>query len=325
MAELKPRCEQSAGPAMTKTVIILIGLPGSGKSSLSRSLASSAGGKSSSSSSTIIHIEWDHIARGLSDDQQQQQQDDALQAWRQTRSVALQEFRSALLELPKDSSSMILLDDNFHLRSMRKEVFKVCQNHFVENEEQVFLGIVWVDCNLEICLKRNRQRSSTERVPDRVIEKMNTTLEPPNGDRVYWENCWTKVDGGDGGVDNNLRQIQSWLSTNNESLYAVQRPAPEIDPEEIERERIATRENRIHQIDQTSRKWIGRVAQIDRKATGKANDSRKKLIQRIKTEDLAIEDMVAAFCEGVCEDWTHDNRAKLEASLLESVNHLRSC
>jgi len=89
---------------------------------------------------------------------------------------------------------LIIMDDNFHLRSMRREVYKICQRYVLWqpdlkgthiNEEDMYTNrisftIVVVDVPMRICLERNALREGNNRVPDHVITKMARSIEFPS-------------------------------------------------------------------------------------------------------------------------------------------------
>ena len=119
-------------------VLLLCGLPGAGKSRLVASLPS-----------TAIPIEYDQVQDDLL-------LDNSLEAWRTSRHVALEQLSQHL----SSSSQLIVLDDNFYWRSMRKQVYQTCQQYLIQQQHPspiIYLGIVWLDTPLDTCLQRNRQ------------------------------------------------------------------------------------------------------------------------------------------------------------------------
>lgn len=218
---------QSTSTYSSVVVLLLCGLPASGKSSLAKQVREQvqAQSKQSSSnhhdngnhfrmpSSTCHLIEYDALQESLKDNET-----DALEAWRQTRSVALQDFQKVLTECVRtnvetqtqtqmqttetsSSSSLVILDDNFHLPSMRKQVYQTCQkvvagehgsggsvSNSSGNSVHIYFGIVFVDTPVTLCLERNRHRQHSQSVvPDEVICKMQDTLQPPPVPNAFWE------------------------------------------------------------------------------------------------------------------------------------------
>ena len=78
---------------------------------------------------------------------------------------------------------IILMDDNYYLRSMRKQVFMTCQQvvsqQLGDNPTtfQIAMVSVWLDTPVEMCLERNQGRK--RRVPVTVIERMSRQMEIP--------------------------------------------------------------------------------------------------------------------------------------------------
>jgi tRNA uridine 5-carbamoylmethylation protein Kti12 len=173
-------------------------------------------------------IEYDALQESLTDNDDDET--NVLEAWRQTRGVALQDFQKVLTECVGGDvaverfemqtqtqteteqsilSSLVILDDNFHLPSMRKQVYQTCQkvvaasryehgssggNNSNSNNSSsvgIYFGIVYVDTAVALCLERNRQRQRAQAVvgvvPDEVIIKMQVTLQPPPAPNAFWE------------------------------------------------------------------------------------------------------------------------------------------
>ena len=158
--------------------------------------------------------------------------DSLLRAWKESRSLALSELKQELhrrrqqkqQQIPKlercnhlcsdkdeevqhvgPSNCVIVMDDNFHLGSMRKQIYQICQQSLVsdveandsidrqrddnnhqepnseirQNKFVLLYGIVVVDTPVELCLERNRRRPAERQVPDRVILKMDQSWEAP--------------------------------------------------------------------------------------------------------------------------------------------------
>ena len=114
-----------------------------------------------------------------------------LEAWRITRKKALvkldEELHAALSRKRSPSNfetaiikpKIIIMDDNFHLRSMRRDVYKVCQNFIVNNNHHnnehsrssstcvssnsfsIGLVLIHVDIPYEQCIQNNERRKDT--------------------------------------------------------------------------------------------------------------------------------------------------------------------
>ncbi|KAF4662302.1 hypothetical protein FOL47_006324 [Perkinsus chesapeaki] len=158
----------------SNVVVILCGLPASGKSTLSEKLKSQR-------ADTYL-IEYDAIGRRLLRENGWGEQEFDPGLWREGRRVALQEMA---LVLRRSEGITVVMDDNQFLRSMRKSVCKAAWS--------VGAGVccVFMNCPLEECLKRNAERSYV--VPPGVITGMSEVLEVPEaGDggkngQIGWE------------------------------------------------------------------------------------------------------------------------------------------
>ena len=58
--------------------------------------------------------------------------------------------------------SYLILDDLFYLRSMRRDVYKLCRDH------QVPIAIVHVNTPVSLALQRNIMRPLPQQIPDDV-------------------------------------------------------------------------------------------------------------------------------------------------------------
>ena len=83
---------------------------------------------------------------------------------------------------------VFLHDDNHHLRSMRKRLWRLCRG--------LRVGFVqaWFTAEKDTCLCNNARRSKEDRVEDGVIERMATSFEAPqviNEKKESWE--WSTI------------------------------------------------------------------------------------------------------------------------------------
>lgn len=140
-------------------LILLIGLPASGKSSLSRSLA--ANGHS-------VIISTDAIRQDLFGDEIVQG------PWLQVQAEVERQFRDAVSQIRQCHCSEAIYDATNVKRSYRKEAIALARHVGF-----TFITGVWVDTPLAVCLHRNRQRH--RRVPDEVILRMDRQIHdaPP--------------------------------------------------------------------------------------------------------------------------------------------------
>jgi len=237
-----------------KTVILLCGLPGSGKSSLAQQLV-----QKWHQDVVLHHIEYDALQDALHDDNK-----DALQAWRASRLEAIQQLCN-LLELKE--SSVILMDDNFYLRSMRKQIWQVCRSHATHC--RVYFGIIWLDTPLPICLQRNQQRQRS--VDDETIVRMSQTQELPSQEISFERSSLV--------VKDDAKDVLDFVFSRPQKSDSLEPPIdPAIEQERLEQERQRTLNSIRHQVDQALRHCVKLVAQIDPQLAGQANQIRKELL-----------------------------------------------
>jgi tRNA uridine 5-carbamoylmethylation protein Kti12 len=130
-------------------VVLVCGLPGSGKSTVCANLQVF-------NFTEIIRIEFDQIERSLRE--HADKFDPCI--WRRARRIV----HEKVSELRSNPEILILLDDNFYYKSMRKK--------FQPN------GIIHLTTPLDSCVVRNQGR--VHKVPESVLITMNELLEIPN-------------------------------------------------------------------------------------------------------------------------------------------------
>mmetsp|Transcript_29692 Transcript_29692/g.43886 ORF Transcript_29692/g.43886 Transcript_29692/m.43886 type:complete len:293 (+) Transcript_29692:606-1484(+) len=290
------------------TVLLLVGLPGSGKSFLARRLCELV------DTSTSIHVEYDKVAESLS------KTNDDLAAWRKSRGLALEMFESHL----DKKTELIIMDDNMHLRSMRKGIYRQCQER-VHNGSSVYFGIIVVNTPLSVCLERNQTRDADRFVPVDVIQNMSNTMEPPDPQKASWEANHIRI----GGTSNDasLEASRDWITSLQDN--PVPSPPPEVDQELLEQERQSTRKCLLHQYDMSMRKWVGIVAKI---AMGKevnakvasANRARKELLVELRSrdDDTTLEILIDQFCLRVGHGWDEQEMQLLHDNLTKTIKEL---
>eukprot|EP00977_Amphora_coffeiformis_P016048 scaffold4860_cov171-Amphora_coffeaeformis.AAC.10 len=332
--------EEKGKPSSVILVLLLGGLPGAGKSSIATALKEQV-----SSNLSLRHIEYDGIENSLLDQTKSEIDNDddggndngdatsngdvtrRLEAWKQSRKVALNRLTEILATKEEESSTeqsetapydtsnvggcikrIILMDDNYYLRSMRKQVFMTCQQFVrdtsgvLDNGEifKVAMVSAWLDTAIGECLARNQERPATRQVPSVVIQRMSRLMEPPQThcDRNYhWEQVVWRLSGKDS-VESNVAKLLDFLRHNRDWLSKSIVPLP-VDPQiELERlasERQRTNESMRYQIDQALRKAVKVVASdIHKKHARAANDARKQVLAEDNVESCA--DAMQRFC-----------------------------
>jgi tRNA uridine 5-carbamoylmethylation protein Kti12 len=124
-------------------LILLCGIPASGKSTLALQLADIY-------SFPVISF----------DDYETDKTNWDAQSYHETRERALAVFRSHLESIA--SVGGLVLDDTFHLKSMRRFIYVLCRDQGIE------LVVIHVATNLETALLRNNDRGETNAVSEQV-------------------------------------------------------------------------------------------------------------------------------------------------------------
>jgi len=359
------------------SVMLLCGLPGSGKSSLasaivptfSRKVAENDSKLHSISSSAkeskkhnnsknnydrIVLINYDDIVNGIANDEREKGQsgpqqnfiendpalpllegdqssqfdDTDLQAWRDCRNIALRRLKHELFchftmpllteqnnETHLTSDLLIVLDDNFHLRSMRRDVYRACQEVIASCGDARYatpdiqggitpligFSVVLVDTPLDVCLERNMHRKGKSHIPEQIIQKMATSIERPIANTTDYMKKFEVnsiiLDVVDAHCFNSPKGL---LEINRDKMYqclqrAIDNPVKELsreverDPEALQGEKDATKKNRIHLIDRLLRALVGAVGRADKSKGRVANDARKQILQHFRENETGYE------------------------------------
>jgi tRNA uridine 5-carbamoylmethylation protein Kti12 len=293
------------------SVCCLVGLPGCGKSTFARSIRDLLATESYFSQfNDIVIIEYDAIMKNelLTNSELLSEE---LIAWRQSRMTALEILNNTLIKKftggdgNTSSSSLIIMDDNFHLRSMRRDVYRSCQE-IVKIFPHAIVGfsILYFNTPLEQCLERNDSRSGTDRIPNDVIHRMATILEPPNDKKANasFEQFHVSINNSDELFSTDTKERNDVLKLMNEcitnSIQSPIRPKIELSEEEIaqvEQQRMHDREEtincKIQRIDQLLRKLVSAVCRIDKtryRDTSVVRNSILEMVRQQRNEGMDI-------------------------------------
>ncbi|XP_078587131.1 L-seryl-tRNA(Sec) kinase-like [Branchiostoma floridae x Branchiostoma japonicum] len=272
-------------------LLVLSGLPGSGKTSLARKLQ-----ECWQSEVAVVHVCFDELIpedlklerpeEGDGEDDSGDQQ--AISLWKQHRRAILHNVEKLLRKsksLPeeennstdaipdldakflkcakfaerngrggdnngeRESSLVVIIDDNMYYRSMRYQYYQLARQYTIGFCE------VLLHCDVETALKRNMERQCP--VARETVVAMATKMEPPNPNRHSWEVMSFLYDQMTG-VDEEtaLEEIRELVAV------AIANPVlavSEENMEEKEQSRLVCSMNVLHQADQILRKCISDV------------------------------------------------------------------
>ena len=154
-----------------KTIFIMIigGVPGVGKSFLSNKICTEY-----KNIFEIKYLNFDSIENINKDNylQYQQMRNDYL--------VKIKEIFRDINDLDT-KNLLVILDDNFFLKSMRKKIFNTLMDKVIELNSNLikfyYLEILLKPFDINYCLKMNLNREKTNIIPDNIIVKMNNIFE----------------------------------------------------------------------------------------------------------------------------------------------------
>jgi tRNA uridine 5-carbamoylmethylation protein Kti12 len=249
-------------------VVLVCGLPGAGKSTLCRHIerlleveeeendaADTAGARADADADAhpvvVRIIEYDQLMMmssttstdddvpdddddDVQPDKNHNQNNNNLAAWHAARTTALAQLQQQIRMMAEmDRDGLTILDDNFYLRSMRKDVCRVLQQyqyhyHHHHHDEHhpsvlVLFGIIWVDVPLQVCLARNAARDHRP-VDSHVIRRMHERMQVPLGTSTYyWDQCTLRLEYGNNDDNDDDDDTQhgsggSWTNTQMQSI-----------------------------------------------------------------------------------------------------------
>ena len=257
-----------------------------------------------------------------------------LESWRKTRVTALANLKDILTlhftEGTTYSSVLILMDDNFHLRLMRRDVYRTCQEILaIHTQAKIGFSIVYFQTTLEVCIERNNTRNGKACIPIDVMRRMDATIEPPDASKPYasFERFSTTIDNKANDTDDNIHTDDIYTCIK-QSLQSPILPKNELSSEEvakIEEQRIlqqeATRKCHIQQIDLLLRKLVGAVGRVEKTCIlSRANEIRKSIIDRVRKQ----KDEIADNRDDVVRHFTSSllgiEKSNLDNPLVKSIN-----
>ena len=352
------------------SILLLCGLPGSGKSSVAQNVVQayskcgdddgSVGVKEDQFSLTqndkVVIIEYDAIEQNIRQQQNiggkysSQFTSDDLDAWRKSRITALNVLKSTLSDhfcgIDNDnhtSSLLIILDDNFHLRSMRRDIYRVCQDFLTAASGAIIsFSVAYIKTPLHVCLERNNLRRGRQHIPPDIITRMDATIEPPDDSKPYasFERFHVRIDNTASDLKFNQEMLHNIDQCLKNSLQSPIEAKKELTAEEItqiqnekELQRQQTSKCQVQRIDLLLRRLVGAVGKVDKKRSKEANDTRKAIIEKVRLEHTtgvtSDENVVQQFaCKmlgiDVAENWQSANNCPLTNEIQHSFQEFLS-
>ncbi|XP_026171972.1 L-seryl-tRNA(Sec) kinase [Mastacembelus armatus] len=147
---------------------------------------------------------------------------------------------------------LFLLDDNFYYPSMRYEVYQLARKYS--------LGFcqVYLQCDLKSCISRNQSRS--EPIPTEVILEMVKRLESPNPQKNSWEGKSISLNTTESLSKYDIQRVMELISS------AMNNPLSPIEDntEQKKADRLKCATSVVHQADQTCRRLISEAMKTAR-------------------------------------------------------------
>ncbi|XP_063233787.1 L-seryl-tRNA(Sec) kinase [Bacillus rossius redtenbacheri] len=296
-------------------VIVLVGLPASGKTTFATSLSDHVASSSRRDVRyEVVHVCYDDLI-SFEDDPS---------SWRDVRKnlvSRVDELVSLNVGKPpvqpenrqdgeitfargRTIKTLIIVDDNMYYRSMRYEFYRLARTRNLSFCQLYF------ECAKETALKNNLMRDGKSRVPDDVIVRMSSKLELPDGDRNRWERFSLTLPP----CTYNAEVHRRVLQLVEEAMAEVFTPTEGVPPEDRDASRAECSANLLHQVDILSRKQLGLImAQKNKEGLSKQelskistclNSKRLGLLSKIKVGEVVCPEVAhGSSPEIVLKDW----------------------
>jgi tRNA uridine 5-carbamoylmethylation protein Kti12 len=298
-------------------MLVLCGIPGSGKSTIAAALATAA----KATGTLVTLVDFDKQAGDLLEEFDPEK-------WKKYRATSLEsiaqaldssqrkisnsEAASATTTASSSSSSFIndstmktrkhllIIDDTMHYRSMRAECWRIARA-----TGAAYLH-AHIKCPLERALERNQLRPPGQRVPEKVVRRTAAIFEPPEENQhcLYDSDAYKVLLDIEDSVPNkengsDLKSLQSGWALWTQVDVAWGPPTPAPFDERAEKSRITearrnTAESLLHHVDVQTRKYLTEVVsssssiaggkQARRKIAEDLNRERRHVLERIRTE-----------------------------------------
>ncbi|PRP80366.1 hypothetical protein PROFUN_11935 [Planoprotostelium fungivorum] len=254
-------------------ILLLCGLPAAGKTSLLEKLREHSPPKIA-----VQCISYDDLIDSSQGED-----------WKLYRRKGHDSVIEAVNTIKRDEEKVLIVDDNLYYRSMRHTLYLLALN--------------------KTAVQRNRERISN-RVPDEVIERMHSKLEPPDGTKYPWESNSFTLSTHSGSYSLAQRQPidigDIWLRVFDfwsQPLTSKTREERQEEEKMREKERERTLKDEAHQLDIMTRRIISETLKDVKSDKKEAAHTLKKLREdymREKKEGKSAADFLN-FCRSVIE------------------------
>lgn len=275
-------------------ILVLLGLPGSGKTTLARKL-------------TTFISEWHHnaVINCVSFDDlvplQVQAEiasatsDQTTKACRSSMKDSVESFLCSV----KESPCIVIVDDNNYYRSMRYEYYQLAAQHRVGYLQ------LYLDCSLEAAEFNNTLRPEANRVPVSVISAMQQKFQVPS---EAWENCLVISTPNSNNPDV-LQLIWNRIQESFKSPVMFLQTLVEKQAQSM-RSRICNDRSILHGIDTILRKQISQLILAEKDAESKSalarclNNLRLSIMEDVKSGVVNIPEE-AVSSRALLEEWSY--------------------
>lgn len=245
--------------------LLLVGLPGCGKSTLCKKLLSNNDSKYSQL--RFIHVSFDDHIPLIEQEKfaimrQQQENVDNDDTWKNARyqlllsieemvkalkSKTINEFTKKFINVDEvdDKLFVVLLDDNFYYKSMRYEYYQMARRQTAGYCQ------VYIECSVSDASQNNAKRDS--QIPVSVIKVMAERIEAPLTQNLAWEKDSLKLSANN--LDINIEGVFDLVSN------CLRNPVCPLDDrtEEITLAKLQCSESLAHQADIILRLLVGTI------------------------------------------------------------------
>lgn len=238
-------------------LLVMVGIPGIGKSTLAKQIADLAAIKYGLHN---LHVDFDSYIEDVGQF--------SVEGYRDGRRRALEDILANSKE-----HSLIIADDTFHLYSMRHACRSLARKYGAAYIQLVFPK---TEQMLQLAIDQNARRAS--KTPVEVIQKTYQSYQPPK-DRGWDASCSIYVS------PNNKTIEEIWQDV----MVKWEGPVPPLyDHDTHAEDRKATQHSIAHQVDIECRKYISEILSnrpsLGRQQLDHLNKVRKEIVKEAKED-----------------------------------------